>query len=62
MVGDALPVAMMITDTISRADESPLAEGMLFKRRRRHSAFALDAPAEGMAAFMDTPTADIKHR
>ena len=52
----------MITTSINRADESPLAEGMLFKRRRRHSAFALDDPAEGMAAFVDRPTVVIKHR
>jgi enoyl-CoA hydratase len=46
------PVVMMIKESVNRAFESSLAEGLLFERRTFHSAFALADKNEGMAAFV----------
>lgn len=45
------PIIMMIKESVNRAYETTLAEGMLFERRTFHSAFALADKSEGMAAF-----------
>ena len=47
----SLPVTMMIKESINRAYEVPLAEGMLFERRTFHAVFATCDQKEGMAAF-----------
>ncbi len=47
------PVTMMIKESINRAYESPLSEGLLFERRVFHATFALKDQKEGMAAFTD---------
>lgn len=49
----SLPVAMMIKESVNRAFESSLSEGLLFERRVFHAAFALDDQKEGMAAFAE---------
>ncbi|MBY0293051.1 MAG: enoyl-CoA hydratase [Alphaproteobacteria bacterium] len=49
----SLPIVMMIKESIRRAFETPLSEGLLFERRLFHSTFALEDQKEGMAAFMD---------
>jgi enoyl-CoA hydratase len=49
----SLPVVMMIKESINRAYESTLSEGVLFERRLFHAAFALDDQKEGMAAFVE---------
>ncbi len=53
IAGYSLPVVMMIKETINRAFESSLNEGLLFERRVFHSAFALEDQKEGMAAFTE---------
>jgi enoyl-CoA hydratase len=58
----SLPVVMMIKESINRAYESSLQEGLLFERRTFHSAFALADQKEGMAAFIEKRTPDFKHR
>ena len=45
------PVVMMIKESVNRAFETTLAEGLLFERRTFHSAFALADKKEGMEAF-----------
>ena len=47
------PVVMMIKESINRAFESSLQEGLLFERRTFHSAFALADQKEGMTAFVE---------
>lgn len=47
----SLPVAMMAKESVNRAYEASLTEGILFERRLFHSAFALEDQKEGMAAF-----------
>ncbi len=58
----SLPVVMMIKESINRAYESALAEGLLFERRQFHAAFALEDQKEGMAAFLEKRKPDFKHR
>jgi enoyl-CoA hydratase len=53
IANDSLPVVMMIKESINRAYESTLAEGVLFERRLFHSQFALADQKEGMAAFLE---------
>ncbi len=53
VAGFSLPVVMMIKESVNRAFESGLHEGLLFERRTFHSAFALADQKEGMAAFVE---------
>jgi enoyl-CoA hydratase len=49
----SLPIAMMTKETVNRAYETTLAEGIRFERRLFHSMFATDDQKEGMAAFSE---------
>ena len=62
IAGFSLPVAMMIKESINRAHESSLNEGLLFERRVFHSAFALEDQKEGMAALVEKRKAVFKNR
>jgi enoyl-CoA hydratase len=62
VAGYSLPVAMMIKESINRAYETALAEGILFERRVFHSQFALEDQKEGMAAFVEKRKPNFKHR
>ncbi len=53
IAGYSAPVVMMIKESINRAYESTLSEGVLFERRVFHSQFALEDQKEGMAAFLE---------
>jgi len=53
IAGFSLPIVMMIKESVNRAYESGLQEGLLFERRSFHSAFALADQKEGMAAFVE---------
>lgn len=58
----SLPVVMMIKESVNRAFETGLNEGLLFERRTFHAAFSLADQKEGMAAFLDKRQAQFKHR
>jgi enoyl-CoA hydratase len=45
--------AMMVKESVNRAYETTLAEGVRFERRLFHAAFATADQKEGMAAFVD---------
>jgi enoyl-CoA hydratase len=62
IAGFSLPVVMMIKESVNRAFESSLAEGLLFERRTFHAAFGLEDQKEGMAAFVEKRPAQFKHR
>ena len=49
----SLPVVMMAKESVNRAFETPLAEGVRFERRLFHSGFAIEDQKEGMAAFVE---------
>ena len=56
------PVVMLAKESVNRAYETTLAEGVRFERRLFHSTFATKDQKEGMAAFAEKRTADFKHR
>jgi enoyl-CoA hydratase len=49
----SLPIAMMVKESINRAYETTLAEGVQYERRLFHSTFATEDQKEGMKAFLD---------
>ena len=57
----SLPVVMMIKESVNRAFESPLQEGLLFERRTFHSNFGMSDQKEGMAAFLEKRKPDFKN-
>jgi enoyl-CoA hydratase len=46
------PIAMMVKESVNRAYETTLAEGVRFERRVFHASFATEDRREGMAAFI----------
>lgn len=48
-----LAAVMMIKESINRAYESPLSDGIMFERRLFQSTFATEDQKEGMAAFLE---------
>ena len=52
----------MAKESVNRAFESSLSEGLLYERRLFHSAFATDDQTEGMAAFTDKRPPNFTHR
>jgi enoyl-CoA hydratase len=58
----SLPAIMMAKESVNRAFEVPLAEGLLFERRGFHSLFATEDQKEGMAAFVEKRAARFSHR
>ena len=49
----SLPSVMMIKESVNRAYESSLSDGVHFERRLFHSTFATEDQKEGMKAFME---------
>jgi enoyl-CoA hydratase len=49
----SMPVVMMIKESVNRAYETPLADGVQFERRLFHATFATEDQKEGMKAFVD---------
>ncbi|MCB0066548.1 MAG: enoyl-CoA hydratase, partial [Caldilineaceae bacterium] len=47
------PILMMTKDSVNRAYETTLAEGLLYERRTFHPMFATEDQKEGMAAFSE---------
>ena len=58
----SLPSVMMAKESINRAYEAPLAEGILFERRAFHALFATEDQKEGMAAFIEKRKPNFKHK
>jgi len=56
------PIAMMTKESVNRAYETTLAEGVRFERRLFHSMFATADQKEGMAAFVDKRKPKFEHR
>jgi enoyl-CoA hydratase len=47
------PIAMMIKESVNRAYETTLAEGVQYERRMFYSSFATEDQKEGMKAFLE---------
>jgi enoyl-CoA hydratase len=56
------PVAMMVKESVNRAYETTLAEGVRFERRLFHSTFAVEDRKEGMAAFVEKRKPAFRNR
>jgi enoyl-CoA hydratase len=58
----SLPIAMMTKESVNRAYETTLAEGIRFERRVFHAMFATADQKEGMTAFVEKRPAQFKNR
>jgi enoyl-CoA hydratase len=58
----SLPIVMMAKESVNRAFETTLAEGVRFERRLFHSTFATEDQKEGMAAFAEKRKPAFKNR
>lgn len=58
----SLPAVMMTKETVNRAYETTLTEGVRFERRVFHAMFATEDQKEGMAAFVEKRKPAFKHR
>jgi enoyl-CoA hydratase len=62
IAGFSLPAVMMAKESVNRAYETTLAEGVHFERRLFHSLFATEDQKEGMSAFVEKRKPAFKHR
>lgn len=56
------PSVMMAKESVNRAFETTLAEGLRFERRLFHSLFATEDQKEGMSAFVEKRKPAFRHR
>lgn len=62
IAGKSVPVSMMVKESVNRAFEVTLSEGVRFERRVFHAAFATEDQKEGMAAFIAKREAQFQNR
>ena len=62
IAGMSLPAVYAAKESVNRAFETSLAEGMLYERRAFHALFATEDQKEGMAAFVEKRPAKFKNR
>ncbi len=62
IAGLSQPIAMMVKESVNRAFETTLAEGVRFERRLFHSTFATEDQKEGMAAFVEKRKPAFRNR
>ncbi len=58
----SLPIAMMTKESVNRAYETTLAEGIRFERRVFHAMFATADQKEGMQAFVEKRPAAFQNK
>jgi enoyl-CoA hydratase len=56
------PIAMMVKESVNRAYETTLAEGVRFERRVFHATFATEDRKEGMTAFIEKRKPAFRNR
>jgi enoyl-CoA hydratase len=54
--------AMAVKESVNRAYEVPLREGLLFERRLFHALFATEDQREGMSAFLEKREAQFRDK
>ncbi len=62
IAGMSLPALLAVKECLGRADETSLAEGLLFERRAIQALFATADRREGMAAFVEKRSPNFTHR
>jgi enoyl-CoA hydratase len=58
----SMPITMMTKESVNRAYETTLSEGVRFERRVFHSMFASEDQSEGMAAFVEKRAPQFRNR
>ena len=58
----SLPALLACKESVNRAYETGLADGLLFERRQFHALFAVQDQKEGMAAFIEKRKPHWQHR
>lgn len=58
----SLPIVMMAKESVDKAFETTLAEGVMFERRVFHSTFALEDRKEGMDAFAEKRSPNFQNK
>ena len=61
IAGMSRPIVSLAKESVNRAFETTLAEGVRFERRVFHSTFASDDQKEGMAAFIEKRQPNFKN-
>lgn len=62
IVEKSMLTAMAVKETVNRAEETTLREGILFERRVFHSLFATEDQTEGMSAFLEKREAQFRDK
>ncbi|AHF05483.1 hypothetical protein MARPU_08635 [Marichromatium purpuratum 984] len=62
IAAESIPIRMMLKESVNRAFEVGLAEGVRCERRVFHAAFATHDRREGMAAFIAKREARFEDR
>ena len=62
IAGYSLPALMAIKESVNRAYESSLCEGIGYERRQLHARFASEDAHEGMKAFLEKRKPNFTHR
>jgi enoyl-CoA hydratase len=62
IAGFSRPIAMLIKESVDRAFETTLSEGVRFERKVFHSVFSTEDQKEGMAAFIEKRKPSFKNR
>jgi enoyl-CoA hydratase len=60
--GFSLPSVMAAKESVNRAFESSLSDGVMFERRLFHAMFATEDQKEGMDAFVNKRPTSFQHR
>ena len=60
--GYSLPIVLMAKESVNRAHETSLAEGLKFERRLFHASFGTEDQKEGMNAFAEKRKPAFRHR
>ncbi|MEQ8709666.1 MAG: enoyl-CoA hydratase [Rhodospirillales bacterium] len=62
IAGLSLPSVLMAKESVNRAYETTLEEGVRFERRLFHSTFSTEDQKEGMTAFIEKRRPSFKHQ
>ncbi|MEO1251207.1 MAG: enoyl-CoA hydratase [Pseudomonadota bacterium] len=62
IAGFSRPIVMLTKESVNRAYETTLSEGVRFERRVFHSVFAFEDQKEGMAAFIEKRKPSFKNK
>jgi enoyl-CoA hydratase len=62
IAGMSLPAVMMAKESVNRAYETTLAEGIQYERRMFHATFGTEDQKEGMKAFLEKRPAQFNNR